>query len=86
MSDFFAMGGYGLYVWTAYGVSAVVLIGGAILTLRTLKARQNELTHLSAQRHTNPSHQINTSASANVFPLNSTEGDISASTTDTNYQ
>ena len=82
MSDFFAMGGYGLYVWTAYGVSAVVLIGGAILTLRTLKARQNELTHLSAQHHTNPSHQINTSA--NVFPLNATDGDIPASTKDTN--
>ena len=82
MSDFFMMGGYGLYVWTAYGVSAVVLIGGAIVTLRTLRARQNELTHLSAQRHTNQSHPINTGT--NPSPLNPTDVTIPVSTTDNN--
>lgn len=30
MSEFFAMGGYGLYVWSAYAVTAVVLIGNVI--------------------------------------------------------
>ena len=27
MSEFFAMGGYAGYIWTAYGISALVLIG-----------------------------------------------------------
>jgi heme exporter protein D len=27
VSDFFAMGGYGFYVWLAYGVSAFVMAG-----------------------------------------------------------
>ncbi len=26
LSDFWAMGGYGVYVWSAYGVSAIVLL------------------------------------------------------------
>jgi heme exporter protein D len=26
MSSFFAMNGYGFYVWTAYGVTALVLV------------------------------------------------------------
>ncbi|HEX6834655.1 MAG TPA: heme exporter protein CcmD [Rudaea sp.] len=30
MSDFFAMGGYGAYVWSAYAVFFVVLIADAI--------------------------------------------------------
>ena len=27
MSDFFAMGGYGAYVWPAFGFAAAVLLG-----------------------------------------------------------
>jgi heme exporter protein D len=27
MRDFFSMGGYAFYVWTAYGLAAVVLLG-----------------------------------------------------------
>jgi heme exporter protein D len=26
MNEFFAMGGYGFYVWSAYGVTAVVIV------------------------------------------------------------
>jgi heme exporter protein D len=33
-SNFFAMGGYGLYVWGAYGVFAVCLIADAMISLR----------------------------------------------------
>jgi len=32
-ADFFAMGGYGLYVWGSFGVTALV-IAGEVLTLR----------------------------------------------------
>ena len=33
MTDFFAMGGYGFYIWMAYGATAVVLVA-EVLSLR----------------------------------------------------
>jgi heme exporter protein D len=33
MSEFFAMGGYGYYVWSAYGVTALAIIA-ELLALR----------------------------------------------------
>ena len=30
MSDFFAMGGYGFYVWTSYAVFVIVLLADAL--------------------------------------------------------
>ncbi len=33
MSDFFAMGGYGAYVWSAYAVFVVVLLADAVTPL-----------------------------------------------------
>ena len=46
MSDFWAMGGYGAYVWSAYAVFVIVLLADALMplwqrrnTLRTLAAR-----------------------------------------------
>ena len=33
-SEFFAMGGYGLYVWGAYGVTAVLLAAELVLLVR----------------------------------------------------
>jgi heme exporter protein D len=46
MSDFFAMGGYAVYVWSAYAIFVVVLVVDAALpqrqrrsTLRLLAAR-----------------------------------------------
>ncbi len=32
--DFFRMGGYGLYVWGSYGVTALVMAGEAVLASR----------------------------------------------------
>lgn len=43
MSEFFAMGGYAAYVWPAYGVAAVVLIGLWVASIRGLKARDAEV-------------------------------------------
>ena len=37
MSEFFQMGGYGLYVWSAYGLSLVVLM------LNVVAARKRNL-------------------------------------------
>ena len=45
-SDFLAMGHHGVYVWSAYGISAVVIIANMVLavkqaaTLRKTLARQ----------------------------------------------
>lgn len=39
-NTFFDMGGYAFYVWTAYGLAAVVLLGNLAATLR----RENRLS------------------------------------------
>lgn len=33
-SEFFAMGGYGFYVWSSYGCAALVLIGNVVSAMR----------------------------------------------------
>ncbi len=33
-SDFLAMGGYGLYVWGSFGVTALIMIAEPILSIR----------------------------------------------------
>lgn len=38
VSDFVAMGGYGLYVWGSYGVAAVVLLAEPLLARRRYRA------------------------------------------------
>lgn len=38
MIDFFAMGGYGFYVWLAYGISFLVLI---LLLINTIYKKNN---------------------------------------------
>ena len=37
MSDFFAMGGYALYVWGSYGVTALFMLVEVILVIRNKK-------------------------------------------------
>jgi heme exporter protein D len=40
-SEFFAMGGYGLYVWGAYAVAAVLMLVEPVLAqLRHVRARR----------------------------------------------
>ena len=48
MTQFFAMGGYGFYVWGAYGLTALVLLAEAI-AVRHRRARA-----LDEARHTTP--------------------------------
>ena len=36
MTDFFAMNGYGFYVWSAYGVAALALV----IEVRVLRSRR----------------------------------------------
>jgi heme exporter protein D len=45
---FFAMGGYAMYVWTAYAVAAAVLIGLAATAIMRARAGRVELETLQA--------------------------------------
>jgi heme exporter protein D len=47
MAEFFHMGGYAVFVWPAYGLTAVVLAGMLAASLRDLKARQAALDALT---------------------------------------
>jgi heme exporter protein D len=47
-STFFAMGGYGGYVWPAYGLTVLAFAGMLVWTMATLKARRREEQGLSA--------------------------------------
>lgn len=46
---FFAMGGYAAYVWSSYGVAAVVLAGLAAIVAVRARARRLELEALRAR-------------------------------------
>ncbi len=43
IDKFFSMGGYGGYIWPAYGVTAFVMIVLLVATVRGLRARQATL-------------------------------------------
>ena len=45
-SEFFAMGGYGLYVWGSYAVTAVLMLAEPVMA-----ARRHAEARRAAQRH-----------------------------------
>jgi len=45
---FFAMGGYAVFVWPAFGLTAVILVGLLVTTIRRLRAVQSTLARLPA--------------------------------------
>jgi len=49
IEGFFAMGGYGVYVWPAYGLTAAIMIAFLVTTLRSLRSRQRSLDSLEAK-------------------------------------
>ena len=50
VSDYVAMGGYARFVWPAYGVCLVVMLGLLLQSLRSYRARQRELDRLQPPR------------------------------------
>jgi len=46
--SFFEMGGYAAYVWPAFGVGALVMIGLLVLSIRRLRLREAALKRLEA--------------------------------------
>jgi heme exporter protein D len=49
MQSFLEMGGYGGFVWPAYGVTAIVLVGLLVASLRALRKRQAALDALERE-------------------------------------
>ncbi|RLA51091.1 MAG: heme exporter protein CcmD [Gammaproteobacteria bacterium] len=47
LADFFAMGGHGAYVWSAYGITAIVLILLVIMPLR----RRSKLLAVKSEQY-----------------------------------
>lgn len=49
MEDYLAMGGYAAFVWPAYGLSAIVMIGLVVSGWRTVKVRERDLARMRDQ-------------------------------------
>lgn len=54
LADFIAMGGHGAFVWSAYGIAAVVLVSLALAPMRrtrrfwieqSIRARRDQITN-----------------------------------------
>ena len=50
MSSFFHMGGYGVFIWSAYGVAAIVMVGLVVQTLSSLRKLDAQHETLSAAK------------------------------------
>ena len=49
LSAFLEMGGYGAYVWPAFALTAAVLVGLLVASVRSLRAREKDLTRLRTE-------------------------------------
>ncbi len=49
MAEFFDMGGYAAFIWPAFGISALVLIGMLVAALRRLREREALLAKLETE-------------------------------------
>jgi len=50
IQDFLAMGGYAQFVWPAYALAAVVLVGLLAISLRQLRKAEAELAALGLSK------------------------------------
>ncbi len=49
MSEFLSMGGHGVFIWSAYGVAAVVLGGLLAVSLRNMRRDEATVEALRAE-------------------------------------
>jgi len=49
LADFFAMGGHGGFIWPAYGIAAVVLIGVLAVSWQQLRSARDMLRRYDSQ-------------------------------------
>ena len=50
MSDFFHMGGHGVYIWLAYLIATVIVVGILVQTITTMRQRERQLAELRRER------------------------------------
>jgi heme exporter protein D len=50
MNHYFAMGGYAVFIWPAYGGAAILMAGILILSWRTMRRREQLVEILRARR------------------------------------
>ena len=50
MSDFFHMGGHGVYIWLAYLIATVIVVGILVQTITTMRQRERQLAELRRKR------------------------------------
>jgi len=50
MSGYFAMGGHAAFVWSAYGVAAVIMVAMLVASLRALRRQQQAVRLLEEAR------------------------------------
>ena len=49
MTEFFAMGGHAAFVWPAFAITAIVLIGLLTISLRGVRVREARLDALKSE-------------------------------------
>ena len=59
MSTFFEMGGYGAYIWPCYGVTAVLMVGILMSSMRSLKGNRATLIELEKNSSDNSDNSDN---------------------------
>jgi len=50
VNEFFDMGGHGAYIWPAYAIATIVIVGILVQTLRTMRQRERQLEILRQGR------------------------------------
>ncbi len=67
LMDYLHMDGYGLYVWGAYGLAAIILLGLLFTSILGLRQKQAEAERLEASHPRRRARPAKTS-SANAAP------------------
>ena len=57
MTEFLQMGGYGAFIWSAYGLAVLVMGGLVVATLRSLRSQERQLAALEATKANDESGQ-----------------------------
>ena len=50
MSEYFAMGGHAVFVWSAYGVATIVMVAMLLVSVRSLRRQQQAVRLLEEAR------------------------------------
>jgi len=57
ITEFLAMGGHGAYIWSAYGITTIVLLAVLGVSIRHMRGQEYLLQQLRAARRGGASHQ-----------------------------